>query len=171
MHLSPLFRLVRSGKALAAEATELGRAPHCETPSQRPRLVVRALIAHEDARIRDAYRRILLETDVNHDIAAFRELRSRAAHTGESVYSRASSFPRTRSFEVTCCGRAVTPSVGVAMYPKDGADGETLLRNADAAMYVAKEQRPGTYSFFDPAMNHAALRASERSPFTHCMSI
>ena len=106
MHLSQLLRLVRSGKALAAEATGLGRAPQRETPSQRPRLVVRVLIAHEDARIRDAYRRILLETDVNHDIAAFRELRSRAAHTAESVYSRASSFRRTRSFEVTCCGRA-----------------------------------------------------------------
>lgn len=59
---------------------------------QRPRVVVRVLIAHEDARTREAYRRILLETDVNHDIAAFRELRSR--------------FFRTKSFEVTCCSRA-----------------------------------------------------------------
>jgi diguanylate cyclase (GGDEF)-like protein len=48
---------------------------------------------------------------------------------------------------------AVTPSVGIALYPKDGTDGETLLRNADAAMYCAKGRRPGTYSFFDPAMN------------------
>jgi diguanylate cyclase (GGDEF)-like protein len=55
-------------------------------------VIIRVLIAHEDARIREAYRRILLETDVNHDIAAFRELRSR--------------FLRTKSFEVTSCARA-----------------------------------------------------------------
>jgi diguanylate cyclase (GGDEF)-like protein len=66
---------------------------------------------------------------------------------------------------------AVTPSVGIAIYPKDGADGDTLLRNADAAMYAAKDQRPGSYSFFDPAMNDAASRVPERSPFTHCISL
>src|SRR5215469_3854814 len=106
MRLSLLLRLIRSRKALAAEATGPGRSPPREAPSQRPRVVVRVLIVHEDARIRDAYRRILLETDVNHDIAAFRELRSRAPHAAESLYPRASSLPKTRSFEVTCCGRA-----------------------------------------------------------------
>src|SRR5215472_11187531 len=99
MRLSLLLRLIRSGKALAAETTGPGRSPHREAPSQRPRVVVRVLIAHEDARIRDAYRRILLETDVNHDIAAFRELRSR--------------FLRTKSLEVICCGRA-EEAVGLA---------------------------------------------------------
>jgi diguanylate cyclase (GGDEF)-like protein len=51
----------------------------------------------------------------------------------------------------------VTPSVGIAIYPKDGANSETLLRNADAAMYCAKRRRPGTYSFFEPGMNEAAI--------------
>jgi len=50
----------------------------------------------------------------------------------------------------------VTPSVGIAIYPKDGTDGETLLRSADAAMYFAKGKRPGTYSFFDPAVSDVA---------------
>ena len=51
----------------------------------------------------------------------------------------------------------VTPSVGIAMYPADGADGDTLLRNADLAMYFAKRKGPGMTAFFDAAMNDAAL--------------
>ena len=51
----------------------------------------------------------------------------------------------------------VTPSVGIALYPRDGADAETLLRNADLAMYFAKRRSPGTHAFFDVAMNAAAL--------------
>ena len=51
----------------------------------------------------------------------------------------------------------VTPSVGIAVYPNDGADAETLLRNADLAMYFSKRKSPGTYSFYDAAMNATAL--------------
>jgi diguanylate cyclase (GGDEF)-like protein len=52
----------------------------------------------------------------------------------------------------------VTPSIGIAMYPADGADHETLVRNADLAMYFAKRQGPGTFAFFDAAMNTGALK-------------
>jgi diguanylate cyclase (GGDEF)-like protein len=51
----------------------------------------------------------------------------------------------------------VTPSVGIAIFPNDGTDVETLLRNADLAMYFSKRRSPGTYSFFDAAMNATAL--------------
>jgi diguanylate cyclase len=51
----------------------------------------------------------------------------------------------------------VTPSVGIAIFPNDGSDAETLLRNADLAMYFSKRKTPGTYSFFDAAMNASAL--------------
>ena len=51
----------------------------------------------------------------------------------------------------------VTPSVGIALYPQDGADAETLLRNADLAMYFAKRRAPGTFAFFDVSMNATAL--------------
>jgi predicted signal transduction protein with EAL and GGDEF domain len=51
----------------------------------------------------------------------------------------------------------VTPSVGVAIFPNDGTDAEALLRNADLAMYFSKRRSPGTYSFFDAAMNATAL--------------
>jgi len=52
----------------------------------------------------------------------------------------------------------VTPSVGIAIFPADGEDLETLVRNADLAMYFAKRQGPGTFAFFDPAMNASALK-------------
>ncbi|MGP8034553.1 MAG: EAL domain-containing protein [Steroidobacteraceae bacterium] len=51
----------------------------------------------------------------------------------------------------------ITPSVGIALYPQDGADADTLLRNADLAMYFAKRRSPGTFAFFDVSMNANAL--------------
>jgi diguanylate cyclase (GGDEF)-like protein len=70
----------------------------------------------------------------------------------------------------------VTPSVGIAICPQDGADADTLLRNADLAMYFAKRKNPGTFAFYEVAMNAAALQrftiegqlrgALERNEFT-----
>jgi diguanylate cyclase len=70
----------------------------------------------------------------------------------------------------------ITPSVGISLYPPDGVDADTLLRNADLAMYCAKRKGPGMHAFFDAAMNDAALRrftleaklrgALERGEFT-----
>ena len=51
----------------------------------------------------------------------------------------------------------VTPSVGIALYPQDGTDAETLMRNADLAMYFAKRRAPGTWAYFDVSMNASAL--------------
>jgi diguanylate cyclase (GGDEF)-like protein/PAS domain S-box-containing protein len=53
----------------------------------------------------------------------------------------------------------VTTSIGVSVYPDDGQDAETLIRNADTAMYQAKENGRQSYQFFKPAMN---VRAVER---------
>lgn len=48
-------------------------------------------------------------------------------------------------------------SIGIAVYPDDGLDFETLLRKADTAMYHAKKQGRNTYSFHTEKMNfHAA---------------
>ncbi len=44
-------------------------------------------------------------------------------------------------------------SVGVAIYPADGADAASLLRNADAALYRAKGEGRGTVRFFEPEMD------------------
>ncbi|MCQ4346273.1 EAL domain-containing protein [Pseudomonas stutzeri] len=48
---------------------------------------------------------------------------------------------------------AVTPSIGIALCPADGRDAETLLKNADTAMYHAKSAGRNNYQFFAPAMN------------------
>ncbi len=53
----------------------------------------------------------------------------------------------------------VTTSIGVSIYPDDGLDAETLVRNADTAMYRAKETGRRCYRFFTPAMK---IRAVER---------
>ncbi len=53
---------------------------------------------------------------------------------------------------------AVTCSIGIAVYPDDGRDAETLIRNADAAMYHAKELGRANYQFFTEQMNQAASR-------------
>ncbi|WP_334189153.1 putative bifunctional diguanylate cyclase/phosphodiesterase [Noviherbaspirillum sp.] len=53
----------------------------------------------------------------------------------------------------------VTCSVGVSLYPQDGANAQALLRNADAAMYKAKDLGRDTVEYFSAEMNsHATLR-------------
>jgi diguanylate cyclase (GGDEF)-like protein/PAS domain S-box-containing protein len=53
----------------------------------------------------------------------------------------------------------VTTSIGISVFPDDGPDAETLIKNADTAMYQAKENGRQSYQFFKPAMN---VRAVER---------
>ncbi len=51
----------------------------------------------------------------------------------------------------------VTTSIGIGVYPDDGEDAETLIKNADTAMYQAKENGRHGYQFFRAAMNDRAV--------------
>ena len=52
----------------------------------------------------------------------------------------------------------MSASVGITVYPTDGAAAEELLRNADMAMYRAKKSGRGTYAFFEERMNEEVVR-------------
>jgi len=53
----------------------------------------------------------------------------------------------------------MAPSMGIALFPDDGADFDTLSQCADVAMYRAKLDGRNTYSFFTPQMQAQSLRA------------
>ncbi|MGH8706881.1 MAG: bifunctional diguanylate cyclase/phosphodiesterase [Burkholderiales bacterium] len=57
-----------------------------------------------------------------------------------------------------------TPSIGIAAYPSDGEDVETLLRNADTAMYHAKREGRNNFQFFTPALHDAAQQRRTPGP-------
>jgi diguanylate cyclase (GGDEF)-like protein/PAS domain S-box-containing protein len=60
----------------------------------------------------------------------------------------------------------VSASIGITLYPRDGQDLSTLLRNADTAMYLAKDHGKGTYRFFTADLNR---RANERLALEHAL--
>lgn len=54
---------------------------------------------------------------------------------------------------------SMEPSMGIAVFPDDGTDFDTLIQRADVAMYRAKLDGRNTYSFFTPQMQAQSLRA------------
>lgn len=62
------------------------------------------------------------------------------------------------AFSVNGTDQHVSGSIGIALYPDDGRDAPTLLKNADTAMFHGKAQGKNTYQFFTPQMNIAVKR-------------
>jgi diguanylate cyclase (GGDEF)-like protein/PAS domain S-box-containing protein len=64
----------------------------------------------------------------------------------------------------------ITASMGIGVYPDDGTDAETLVKNADIAMLNAKDNGRNNYQFFKPDMNeHAMERQSLESGLRHAL--
>jgi diguanylate cyclase (GGDEF)-like protein len=62
-------------------------------------------------------------------------------------------------------------SIGIAIYPKDGADSATLLKNADIAMYRAKSSGRNNYQFYSSDINvHSVERLSLESQLRHAVA-
>jgi diguanylate cyclase (GGDEF)-like protein/PAS domain S-box-containing protein len=78
---------------------------------------------------------------------------SHVAQVAQKVIEQLSQPVSVEERELT-----VTPSIGIAVFPDDGRDAETLIRNADAAMYHAKEMGRANYQFFTEQMNLLAAR-------------
>ena len=62
------------------------------------------------------------------------------------------------AFSVVGTDQHVSGSIGIALYPEDGTDAQTLLKNADTAMFHGKSVGKNTFQFFTPQMNTAAKR-------------
>jgi len=76
-----------------------------------------------------------------------------AAQVAERLLARFTDPVRVQEHELF-----VGASVGIALFPDDGDDPDTLVRNADIAMSRAKEQGKRRYHLFTPAMNERAVR-------------
>jgi diguanylate cyclase (GGDEF)-like protein len=64
----------------------------------------------------------------------------------------------------------VTASIGISTYPRDGSDEQTLSKNADIAMYQAKEDGKNNYQFYSPKLNANSLeRLTFESSLRHAL--
>jgi diguanylate cyclase (GGDEF)-like protein/PAS domain S-box-containing protein len=77
-----------------------------------------------------------------------------AAHVAEKLVGVLSQPCQIARHELV-----VTPSIGIAMYPADGRDHETLYKSADIAMYRAKHEGRNGFRFFEPEMQERSARA------------
>ncbi|MBT9502272.1 MAG: EAL domain-containing protein [Burkholderiaceae bacterium] len=77
-----------------------------------------------------------------------------AAHVATKVMALAAQAFQIEHNELT-----VTPSIGIALYPGDGADFDTLCRCADIAMYRAKHDGRNNFRFFTGEMQAQSVRA------------
>lgn len=63
----------------------------------------------------------------------------------------------SNSFQIEGHELFVTPSIGISIYPTDGCDAETLVKNADTAMYRAKEQGRNNYHIYTESSSNTTV--------------
>jgi diguanylate cyclase (GGDEF)-like protein/PAS domain S-box-containing protein len=76
-----------------------------------------------------------------------------AVHVAEKLLETVAQLCRIEQHELV-----ITPSIGIAMYPDDGEDFDTLSKCADVAMYRAKHDGRNNYRFFTPEMQTHSVR-------------
>jgi diguanylate cyclase (GGDEF)-like protein/PAS domain S-box-containing protein len=87
-------------------------------------------------------------------LSSLREINDAATAAERIVHALAEGFViQGRTLRISC-------SLGISIFPEHGADCETLIRNADAAMYDAKESGRNQFRFFTDEMNAQVLERS-----------
>jgi diguanylate cyclase (GGDEF)-like protein/PAS domain S-box-containing protein len=76
---------------------------------------------------------------------------------GAAVMAERIRHELTREFTIQGRPVNISCSLGVSMFPQDGADSETLIKNADTAMYYAKDNGRNNFQFFTAKMHAHAL--------------
>ena len=76
-----------------------------------------------------------------------------AAHVAQKILESLSEPVMIENQEIV-----TTPSMGISIYPDDGQNHTTLIKNADAAMYHAKDLGRGNFQFFTQNMNEKAFK-------------
>ena len=91
-------------------------------------------------------------------------LQGLTASTDASTAARKIVQANARPFEISSHCVHTSASIGIGLYPQDGNSARTLMKNADLAMYHAKQQKRGSIQFFHEEIN---IRLAERSQFEH----
>jgi diguanylate cyclase (GGDEF)-like protein/PAS domain S-box-containing protein len=87
-------------------------------------------------------------------VVALTGLPGDGARTAASIAGKLMS-ELSRPYEIHGHALHSTPSIGIAVFPSDGNDAQSLMKNADAAMYHAKALGRNNFQFFTQAMNQA----------------
>jgi diguanylate cyclase (GGDEF)-like protein len=91
---------------------------------------------------------VIVITDINEDI----NLMSNVSAVAEKILASLSQTLVIEDQPMT-----ISASLGIATFPKDADNSQDLLKNADAAMYHAKDAGRNTFRFYSPELNAAAL--------------